>query len=45
MPTNAAYLDDRGTEIVIGSLGGQALTAIDVGIAGVPPVRPGRLRG
>ena len=40
MPTNAAYLADGGTEIVIGSLGGQALTAIDVGMRGLPLNRP-----
>lgn len=41
MPTNAAYLTDGGTEVVLGSLGGQALTAIDLGMPGLPLHRPG----
>lgn len=40
MPTNAAFLRDDATEIVIGSLGGQALTAIDIGMPGCAPHRP-----
>jgi hypothetical protein len=42
MPTNTAYLRDDGTDIVIGSLGGQQLSAIDVGLRGVPLHRPRR---